>query len=431
MSAATASSAAQASGTRGAHVAVGGRGAPAAVGVLGQLSGVASFGASLRFGAAGHSRPLPRSFDGAVAFIAVQSHLAALITITGSTSSYRSLPVCLMLLACSLAVPLGCILAARRNGGELTGTAFLTAALTVLVLDVAAMSNLHPDQVGGQATWAVTAIGVSLLVLSPYRPPAEILALAAAHGLLSAGLLSMHSGPTALRAFSVLDLATSGIWPAVFAAQYVTYYVLALRRRQEVVSAQVVAEARATAARVIRQDATARMQRLRAEVLPLLSAVARGERAVDDPNVARLAATLSAELRRELVEARTGSWLLDADSGGEQEVPAGRSWPGVIMLDPQRLVRRMLDGDLAALSAVLTAMRRARTWIRVSVALSYADDPAERTAHLTVVAQAPDGVSEVDPAVAAVSERLGCRAEVEPPNLCIVEGEVTLRPSPR
>ncbi len=389
------------------------------------------FPVSLRLGAVPANRPLPRSFDGAVAVIALQSHLASLITILGARSAYRSLTVCLLLLACSFAVPLGCILAARRNGGELTGPSFLTAAVTLLVLDVATMSNLYPERVGNQGTWAATVIGVTLLVLSPYRPPEEILALAIAHGATTAALLTMHSGSPALHPVSVLDVVTSGIWPAVAAAHYAAQYVLALRRRQEVVSAQVVAEARAMAAAVIRQDAAARMQRLRAEVLPLLSAVARGERAVDDPNVARLAATLSAELRRELVEARTGNWLLDADAGSTEAAPAGAGWPGVILLDPQGLIRRMFDGDLAALSAVLTALRRADTWLRVSVALSYADDPDGRRAHLTVVAQSPEGVSEVDPAVAAVSERLGCRAEVEPPNLCIVEGEVVLRPSPR
>ena len=67
------------------------------------------FPLSLRLGTTPTNRPLPRSFDGAVAVIALQSHVASLITILGARSAYRSLPVCLLLLGCSLAVPLASV----------------------------------------------------------------------------------------------------------------------------------------------------------------------------------------------------------------------------------------------------------------------------------------------------------------------------------
>jgi len=156
--------------------------------------------------------------------------------------------------------------------------------------------------------------------------------------------------------------------------------------------------------------------------------VASGDRPVDDAHVARLAQTLSANLRRELVEARSGSWLLGADLASSGE------GPGAVLLDPQQLVRRMTETDLAALSAVLDQLRRTGSWSRLSVALSPSYQRGDRTAFLTVVAQAqPDApaLGEVDPGVTAMAERLRCRAVHEPPDLVIVEGRVALQDSTR
>lgn len=227
--------------------------------------------------------------------------------------------------------------------------------------------------------------------------------------------------------------------PAAAAAGYVRFYVRAVRRRQAAVAEQSRAQARVAAAAAIREDSDRRMARLRTEVLPLLSDVAGGRRPVDDAEGAHLARRLSAELRRELVEARAGAWMLYgpvvtlAGPSGEGD---GNGWPGVVLLDPERLVGRLHDRDRAGLSAVLAAIRAGGRWGRVSVALSATyslDDPAPATgpdpgtAFVTIVALAVESLDAVDPAVAAAAARAGCLAGLEPPRTCVVDGTVTLR----
>ncbi len=64
-------------------------------------------------------RAFPQIFNRLVAILAVQAHLYALVVIIGSQASYASLPACLALWVVSLAVPMACIIVARRTHGAL------------------------------------------------------------------------------------------------------------------------------------------------------------------------------------------------------------------------------------------------------------------------------------------------------------------------
>jgi hypothetical protein len=255
-----------------------------------------------------------------------------------------------------------------------------------------------------------------------------------------------------VRPFAVIVDLSAAIIPAVAAAEFVRFYVRALLRRQDAVAEQARAQSRVAATAAIQEDSDRRVARLRTEVLPLLSDIAAGRRPVDDPAAATLAHRLSADLRRELVEARSGAWLLSAPvtAFAGPSSPDDDGWPGIVLLDPQVLVGRLDSRDRAALSAVLAAVRSVGGWSGVSVALSAAypvgdrpdrsavdgrtdrsaDDDSE-AAFVTLVAIGEHPLDDVDHRVAAAAERAGCTVSLEPPSACVVEGTLPLRRSVR
>jgi hypothetical protein len=386
-------------------------------------------------------RPLPGVFDAIVVFLLVQAHLAALFTVLRFATDFRSLESTLTLLACSLAVPLACLGVTRaRGGGDLPLPAFVAAGVALLAVDVASAWLTYPHRIGAPSFWAATATGVTLLAISPYRPPRDVVALAVAHTAVIAALLAAHAGQPAVQPFAVIGALSAAFVPAVAGAAFVRYFVRAVRRRQHAVAEQTRAQSQVVAAAAITGDADHRLARLRTEVLPLLADVAAGRRPVDDPEAARLAQRLSAELRRELVEARSGAWLLQAPVPAlDADEPGGsdQAWPGVVLLDPERLVGRLASHDRAALGAVLAELRAVDGWAEVSVALSTAYlergsvGGVDGTAFVTVVARGAGPRPEVDPRVAAAAARAGCTVGLEDPKTCVVEGRLAVQASAR
>ena len=394
----------------------------------------------------GADRPLPTSFDVIVVFLAVQAHLAALFSILRFAADFRSLAGTLALWACSLAVPLVCVVTTRvRGGGDLPLSTFVAAGAVLLAVDVGSAALAYPDRIGAPSFWATTAVGVTLLALSPFRPPRDIVALAVVHTAVVGAVLALNTGRPGVQPFAVLGALSAAAVPALAGAEFVRYFARAVRRRQDAVAEQTRAQSQVLAAAAITDDADRRLARLRTEVLPLLADVAAGRRPVDDGEGARLAQRLSADLRRELVEARSGAWLLEApvpalDTGVSAGVPARVSaadeegWPRVVLLDPERLVGRLAGHDRAALGAVLAALRAVGGWAEVSVALSTAyvdrgtDDSA---AFVTVVARAVAPYAQVDDRVVAAASRAGCMVGLEAPRSCVVEGRLAMQASAR
>lgn len=390
-------------------------------------------------GAAPKERPLPRSFDAVVVFILVQAHLVSVSVVLRYRSDYPSVGVGLALVGSALAVPLSCVAITWVRGGELPLPTFAAAGVLLLAVDVAVAATMRPSRVGAPSMWSAVAIGVTLLALCPYRPPRDIMILAGMHGGVIAAVLARAPGTPGVEPFLVVVHLSAALVPAASAAEYVHFYVRAVRQRQDAVGEQSRAQARAAASAAIRDDADRRMARLRTEVLPLLSDVAAGRRPVDDAEGACLATRLSAELRRELVEARAGAWLLSAPVaaltrpfGDGDEDGDGEGRPGVVLLDPDRLVGRLQDRDRAGLSAVLAALHATGRWSRVSIALSSAypldgsGSGGTADAFVTIVAHGADPLVCVDPTVAAVAARAGCVAGLEPPRTCVIDGNVSL-----
>jgi hypothetical protein len=396
------------------------------------------------------AQPLPTAFHATVVFLVVQSHVVALTTILRYRDDYRLLPATVVLLACAAAIPLACVATAHvRRGRDLPLRLFLAAGAGLLLIDVAAVATIRPAHVSSPSAWAGTAIGVTLLALSPYRPARDVAVLALLHTAVVGIILAVHRDQPSVQPFAVTAALSAALVPALSAAGFVRFFVRAVRRRQEAVAQQARAQSQVLAAAAVTEDADRRLARLRTEVLPLLEDVVAGRRGVDDVDGAALAQRLSAELRRELVEARSGAWLLQAPvpavgtdisdplsvltSEGVPGDPA-QGWPGIVLLDPERLLGRLTSDDRAALGAVLAALRAVGGWTEVSVALStvYGEHGAvEDAAFVTVVATGPISRGDVDAAVRAAASRAGCAVTLEEPGTCVAEGRLAVRRSAR
>jgi hypothetical protein len=380
-------------------------------------------------------RPLPQIFDRLVVIVAVQAHLFALIEIFQSRSAYRSVPVCLILWLVSAMVPLACVVAARRAGGVLSARAFLTAVGLLLVVDVALPVLVPTAERAGAAMWNWGAVGVTLLTFAAFRPLRDVLILAAGHTLIGVAVTATAFGLPGAGAFSLLVVANAAATPALAAAQYLSGYIRAVRLRERAVGARREIEIRHAASQAVQADAAARLGALQAEVIPLLTSVATGSAAVDDEQVARTARRLAGEIRRELVEARSGSWLLPAAPSAAAGNGAD-AWPGIVLLDPRRLLARLQDADRAALIVLVGALRRHSGWHRVSVALTPGDTSHARTgepaatpssATLTVVATGPPAATAArDVDVIAAARRLTASVEADSATVFVAEAALPL-----
>lgn len=358
-------------------------------------------------------RAFPQIFNRLVVILAVQAHLYALVVIVQSPGSYRSLPACLALWAISLAVPLACLRLARRTGGALPTVPFLVASVLLVGVDLTLAAVVQPQVRNGGAVWSWGVIGVTILGFAAFRPARDVLVVAGVHGLTAIGVTATAPGHSGAAAFAVLVAANAALTPALAAARYLNLYIRAVQLREQAAADRRRLQIRYAAEQAIDEDAAWRLRSLQAEAVPLLAGVADGTLATDDPQVARLARRLGADLRRELVAARSSSqWLLPvswADPG-----------PSVELLDPHRLLGRLDDTDRAALAALLSVLRGAADWQRLSVALAQEDESAP--AAVTVVATGPDAaVAAGDAAVAAAARQLGARLGLEAGDVLVAE----------
>ncbi|MDQ2874394.1 MAG: hypothetical protein M3Y33_06155 [Actinomycetota bacterium] len=283
---------------------------------------------------------------------------------------------------------------------------------------------------------------MTLLIFAAFRPARDVLALAGGHTLIAVGATLMAFSQPGVGAFRLLLVANAAATPALAAAQYLNLYAGAVRLRERAVTTRTEIETRNAAGRAVQEDATSRLQALQAEVMPLLTDIANGSAEIDDQLVARTARRLAGDLRRELVEARSGGWLLPASPSAASADGSGERWPGIVLLDPGRLLARLRDSDRAALIALFDMLRIHSGWQRVSLALAphdgstrSDDDPAEEcsddplSATLTIVAAgSPVAAAVRDADVIAAASRLGAAVEADSATVLVADAWLALAP---
>jgi hypothetical protein len=365
-------------------------------------------------------RAFPRIFNRLVVILTVQAHLFGLVVIAQFARDYRGLAACLALWAVSLAVPLACLNVARRADGALPTAPFLTAIGTLLAVDLGLTAVVPVPDRGGGAMWNWGVIGVTILGFAALRPARDVLLVAAGHSLIAVAVTATALRQPGVGVFSLLVVANAAATPALAAAQYLNLYGRAVQLREQAVAERRRTQTRRAAEEAIEEDAAQRLRALRAEVVPLLASVADGTVAVDDPDVAQLAHRLGAGLRRELVAARSGRWLL-----ASMAAPGASPGPSVDVLDPHRCLGRLRDTDRAALAALLGVLHRYSGWQRLSVAL--APEDALATAVITVVATGSRaGAAARDAAVVAAARQLDARLHLATSDVLVAETALVL-----
>ena len=364
-------------------------------------------------------RAFPQIFNRLVVILVVQAHLYALVVIAGSKASYRSLPACLALWAVSLAVPATCLVIARRTRGALPAVPFAAASVLLVAVDLGLTAAVRVPDRGTGAMWSWGVIGVTILGFAAFRPARDVLVVAGAHGLVAVGVTATTPGQAATVAFAVLVAANAAVTPALAAARYLDLYIRAVGLREQAAADRRRIQTRHAVEQAIEEDAAWRLRSLQAEAVPLLAGIANGTLAAGDPQVTRLARRLGADLRRELMAARSSQWLLPASWAG-----AGPG-PSVELLDPHHLLGRLADSDRLALAALLSVLRGYADWQRLSVALAEAGDSAA----VTVVATGPAAAAAAqDAAVAAAAHQFGARLGREASDVLVAE--TSLMPGP-
>jgi len=364
-------------------------------------------------------RAFPQIFNRLVVILTVQAHLYALVVIAGSKASYRSLPACLALWAVSLAVPMTCLVLARRTRGALPTVPFLAASVLLVAVDLGLTAVVRLPDRGTGAMWNWGVIGVTILGFAAFRPARDVLVVAGVHGLVAVVVTATAPEQAAAVAFAVLVAANAAVTPALAAARYLDLYIRAVVLREQAAADRRRIQTRHAVERAIEEDAAGRLRSLQAEAVPLLAGVANGTLATDDPQVARLARRLGADLRRELMAARSSQWLLLTSSAGTGPGPS------VELLDPHRLLGRLADSDRLALAALLSVLRGFADWQRLSVALAEAGESAA----VTVVATGPAAATAAqDAAVVAAADRFGARLGREASDVLVAE--TNLMPGP-
>ena len=368
-------------------------------------------------------RAFPQIFNRLVVILTVQAHLFGLVVIAQFVRDYRWLAACLALWAVSLAVPMACLNVARRADGALPTAPFLTAIGTLLTVDLGLTAVVPVADRGGGAMWNWGVIGVTILGFAALHPARDVLLVAAGHSLLAVAVTATALHQPEVGVFSLLVVANAAATPALAAAQYLNLYGRAVQLREQAVAERRQTQTRRAAEEAIEEDAAQRLRALRAEVVPLLASVADGTAAVDDPDIAQLAHRLGAGLRRELVAARSGRWLLLASMAA----PGAKASPGpsVDLLDPHRCLGRLRDADRATLAALLGVLHRYAGWQRLSVAL--APEDALATAIVTVVATGSRARAAArDAAVVAAARQLDARLHLATSDVLVAETALTL-----
>jgi len=382
-------------------------------------------------------RAFPQIFNRLVVILTAQAHLFGLVVIVQFVRDYQWLPVCLALWVVSLVVPMACLVVARQSDGVLPTAPFLVAVGTLLAVDLTLTAIVPLADRGGGAMWNWGVIGVTILGFAALRPARDVLLVAAVHSVIAVAVTATALHQPGVGAFSLLIVANAASTPALAAARYLNLYVKAVRLREQAVAERRRIQTRRAAEEAIEEDAARRLQALQAEVVPLLAAVVDGTVALDNPHVAMLAHRLGADLRRELVAARSGQWLLLASMAAPEETELTSPGPSVDLLDPHRCLSRLRDADRAALAALLGVLHRYSDWQRLSVALAPESvlpgipggrpEEAPTTATITVVATGSRArAAAQDVAVVAAARQLDASLHLETSNVLMAEKALAL-----
>jgi hypothetical protein len=386
-------------------------------------------------------RALPQIFNRLVVILTIQAHLFALVIIVQSAHDYQSLPACLALWVVSLAVPIACLVVARRADGALPTGPFLAATGVLVLIDLAVTALVRLPDRGGEAVWTWGVIGVTILGFAVLRPARDVLLVAAGHSLIAVAVTATVLHHPGVGAFALLLVANAAATPALAAAQYLNLYVQAVHLREQAVADRRRIQTRFAAEEAIEEDAAGRLQALRAEVVPLLSSVADGTLSVHDPQVALLAHRLGDGLRRELTAARNGQWLLPLSRAAQRDTKGTSPGPRVDLLDPNRLLCRLQDTDRAALAALLDVLHSFADWQRLSLALAPEDgrpaspggSPSAAPALTATVVATGSGAAAAcrDAAMAAAARQLGANLHLETSDVLVAETSLALSPPVR
>jgi hypothetical protein len=393
-------------------------------------------------------RTLPPIFDRLVVVLTVQAHLFGLFVMVSNRHAYRSFQAELVVWLVSFLIPLVGLGVALRTGGVLSGGAFALAALALAGVDVGCALLVPRSQVGGEAMWNWSVLGVSVLTLVPFRPVRDIIGLTAVHGLATIGCLAWGAGQGSVTAYVVVWALNGALLPALAAAQFVGLYLNAVRSRQRAAAQELTTLSATLAAGAVQLDTERRLTRLRDETVPLLRAVASGEVSPSDPRNTELARRLSGDLRRELLESRSGTWFLEAlehsvaggGPGAEQDEGAdggsARSAPD--LFDPRHCLERLSETDRASLAVLIQSLRRGREWDRVSVTLApqthgyltdrFAEQDATAAELLVIALGAPARAATGDLVVQAAAARLGAVLASESAHILTADATVRFQP---
>jgi hypothetical protein len=370
------------------------RGAALRKRVRGRLRGSAAFRRPPVVGRSGHGVLAMSSFGQGYALLLLALSWA------GYDSPWVQLGLWLLLTAAAPAM----VAVARRHGHGLPGRAVVPVVALLVVLDVAIPALTGGRDPIGVAAWNWGAVAIALLWLAIYRPAAEVLSLAALHGL--ACLLWSLAVPVEpndpVRAALSVALC---LLPALAGAQFVGFYLGVLVRREEAAREERVTRARQAAEDATRRDWRQRMDRVRREALPLVREVAEGRPLpLDEVAVAR-ARRISDRLRRELVGGREIDWLLRAQVAGDGGADGRQEGEqvDVEVVTGLGAAQLMDDETRAALGALVSLLRRHPGWTRMTLTVAGAPD---RSLMLALVAKGP--------AAAAAHEDVAVRAALRP-----------------
>lgn len=349
----------------------------------------------------------------------------AVLLMAGSWGSYDRPWIVLGCWVAMTAVPVVLTGAAAVRADGTPGPLAVVPAVAVLAAsDVVVPALAGPGERLAEGAWNWGAVAIMLLLLSVYRPAAEVLVLTAGHAL-AVLLWAFVPGPDRPVDPVNLVLVLSGcVIPPLAAAQFVGFYLEGLRRRQDAGHRERDLRARAAAEEAVSVDRQERLARLRADAMPILRDIAEGAPLPLYPERAAAARRVAERLRRELAEGREVDWLLRRQIGADRG--DGVDVQVVTGLGASRL---LTDEPRAAVAAVVNLLRRHPGWDRITLTMAGAEDGSVA---LALVAQGEAATVAVqDAAVRAAAAQL-CPAAGSPSlddeRTLVLEGRITPGP---
>lgn len=220
------------------------------------------------------------------------------------------------------AVLIGAVVMSRVTGDRLPDwmfALFLAGIAIAVVLDLIAVWELEPRDLGGRATAALAA-GMALLVLVALRGSIEILTAVAVYGVGLTLVIFLSAPPESFGDPTWLATQLTAIGGAVLPPVIGVVVVEGFRRMVQVELDRVLVQSTVSAPRfAVGMLASEELARLDLAAEELLDAVATKKTNLPlTPKNASVAAQLATELRLHLIEGRRETWLYHAISESEQ-----------------------------------------------------------------------------------------------------------------